>query len=450
VADEKQKRKMSRETGRLSARKVETLKKPGYHPDGGGLYLRITESGAKSYFYRYATGSSKRKDAPPDAKSSRRERWMALGPARDVGLAEARIAVAECRRLRWQGKDPLDERRAARQAAALEKARGVTFKAAAELYISAHEPGWRNAKHGAQWRSTLETYVYPVFGDSPVQDVDVTLVMRALEQKLPLAKGKPAGSLWTARPETAARVRGRIESVLDWATARGYRKGENPARWRGHLQNLLPARSKVQKVEHHPALPYVEIGAFIAALRQQEGTAAMALDFLILTAARTGEVIGATWSEIDMNAALWTIPADRIKAGKEHRVPLPAPCVAMLRKLAKTRDSEFVFQGGRRGKPLSNMAMLALLDRMNRSDLTTHGFRSTFRDWASEQTNFPREVAEMALAHAVSDKVEAAYRRGDLFQKRQQLMDAWAKYCGTPSKASGNVVQIGRTAGGAA
>jgi integrase len=307
----------------------------------------------------------------------------------------------------------------------------MTFRECAEAYIAAHKAGWRNPKHAAQWPSTLETYVHPVFGALPVQAVDVGLVMKALEP------------IWQTKPETASRVRGRIEAALDWATARGYRKGENPARWRGHLDKLLPARGKVRKVEHYPALCYVEMGDFIAGLREQGGVAPRALEFLILTATRTGEVIGARWEEFDLAEKLWTVPGARMKAGKEHRVPLSGRALAITDEMeaARINDHEFVFPGGKPRKPLSNMAMLKVLQRMGRGDLTAHGFRSSFRDWAAERTAFPHEVAEMALAHTVSDKVEAAYRRGDLFQKRRQLMEAWAKHCET-HKASGEVVNL--------
>jgi len=247
--------------------------------------------------------------------------------------------------------------------------------------------------------------------------------------------------IWTTKPETAGRVRGRIESVLDWATARGYRQGENPARWRGHLENLLPKKSKVRRVEHHAALPYAEIGTFIAELQQQEGVAARALEFAILTAARTGEVIGAKWDEIDFGERLWTVPTERMKAGKEHRVPLSDAALAVLEEMQKIRSADFVFPGGKSRRSISNMAMAMTLRRLSRGDLTVHGFRSSFRDWAAERTGFPAEVAEMALAHTVSDKVEAAYRRGDLFQKRRQLMEAWTRFCSAPL-ASATVVSI--------
>jgi integrase len=295
----------------------------------------------------------------------------------------------------------------------------MTFDACAAAYIDAHKSSWRNAKHRDQWPNTLNTYASPVFGSLPVQAVDVGLVMKALEP------------IWKIKSETASRLRGRIEAVLDWATVRGYRKGDNPARWRGHLDKLLPARSKVQKVEHHSALPYGGLADFVAVLRGQDGIAARALEFLILTATRTGEVIGARWDEVDLGEKIWVVPAARMKAGREHRVPLSAVAAAILEEMKKIREGEFVFPGGKKGRPLSNMAMLAVLKRIGRSDLTAHGFRSSFRDWAAERTNFPREVAEMALAHTVGDKVEAAYRRGDLFQKRRQMMDGWARFCET-------------------
>jgi integrase len=277
--------------------------------------------------------------------------------------------------------------------------------------------GWRNAKHAAQWKSTLVSYAYPVFGDLPVATIDTGLVLKAIEP------------IWTTKPETAGRVRGRIEAVLDWATARGYRQGDNPARWRGHVDKLLPARSKVARVEHHAALPYPEVPVFIRDLRGREGIAARALEFAILTAGRTGEVIGTTWAGLDLNAQLWTIPAERMKAGRAHRVPLSSRALAILADLPV--EGEFVFCGAKKGKSLSNTSLLATMRRMGRGDLTTHGFRSSFRDWAAETTAFPRDLCEMALAHTVGNRVETAYRRGDLFEKRRELAEAWTTYCGT-------------------
>jgi integrase len=327
------------------------------------------------------------------------------------------------------GSDPLQERARIAAERRGEAARAITFRQSAEQYIEAHRAGWKNAKHAAQWTATLATYAYPTFGSLPVADIDVALVHRVLEP------------IWTKKPETASRLRGRIESILDWATTRGYRTGENPARWRGHLENLFPAKSKVRQVEHHAALPYPELPAFMTQLEQQPGEGARALRFAIFTAARTSEVIGAKWPEIDFRAGVWTVPAERMKAKREHRVPLSAPAVALLEEISAGQG--FIFPGASKGKPLSNMAMLATLRRMGRDDLTTHGFRSSFRDWAAEQTSFPGEVAEAALAHVVGDKVEAAYRRGDLFEKRKAMMEAWARYC-TTQEQSADVVPLRR------
>ena len=406
---------MARVIGKLTALDVSRAKKRGYYGDGGGLYLLVGPSGAKSWVFRF--------------REAGRLREMGLGPLHTIGLAEARQKAQGCRKARLDGRDPIEMRRAERMGARLEAAKAVTFKDCADLYIASHKAGWRNPKHAAQWPSTLGTYVYPTLGGLPVQAVDVGLVMKALEP------------IWTVKPETAGRVRGRIESVLDWATARGYREGENPARWRGHLENLLPKKSKVRRVEHHAALPYADIARFIPELRRQEGVAACALEFAILTAARTGELIGARWDEINFVERLWVVPGERMKAGKEHRVPLSDTALSILAEMQKVRQSDFVFPGAKARRPLSNMAFLMLLRRMRRGDLTAHGFRSTFSDWCSERTNFPAEVREMALAHTVSDKVEAAYRRGDLFQKRRHLMEAWAKFCAT-AVASGEVTPI--------
>jgi integrase len=308
----------------------------------------------------------------------------------------------------------------------------MTFRQCAERMIASHEAAWKNPKHRAQWKATLATYAYPMFGDLSVAAVDNGLVLKVLEP------------LWTTKPETAGRVRGRIEAVLDWAKARGYREGENPARWRGHLDKLLPNRRKVRAVKNHAAMPYRDIPDFMAELRDHTGVSARALEFAILTAGRTSEVIGATWSEIDLKSGVWTIPASRMKAGKEHRVPLSAPALELLKALP--REGQHVFMGGRAGKPLSNMALLELMRGM-KPGFVPHGFRSTFRDWAAETTAFPSEVVEMALAHAISSKVEAAYRRGDLFEKRRALMTAWAHHC-MPHLREENVVDLHRAANG--
>jgi integrase len=337
-------------------------------------------------------------------------------------LAEARAKALTARALLNNNEDPLAKARANRMAKAAEAAFATTFKQAAIEFIEGHKSGWKNTKHAAQWTSTLETYVYPVFGNVSVADIDAPLVLKAL---------KP---IWSTKNETASRVRGRIENVLDWAKVHGMRSGENPARWRGGLQHALPSKPQSSVVKHHPALPYGEIAEFMAALRAEDGTAAHCLEFTILTAARTSEAIGARWSEIDLKTAIWTIPASRIKAAREHRVPLSPTALALLKAQAKIRQGDFVFAGGRPGRGLSNMAMAALLKRMKRDDITVHGFRSTFKNWCSEQTHYPNEVSEMSLAHAVGDKVEAAYRRGDLLAKRGDLMKDWASFVGRQAR----------------
>jgi integrase len=419
---------VARTVGKLTALAVTQAKRRGYYGDGGGLYLQVSANGAKSWVFRF--------------REAGRVREMGLGPTYTIGLAEAREKARDCRKQRLEAVDPIEARKATRMQAKFDAAKMLTFKACAEGYIASHKAAWRSAKHASQWPSTLASYVYPTFGEVPVQSVDVSLVMKVLEQEVRRGPDDERVALWTGKPETASRVRGRIETILDWATARGYRQGENPARWRGYLENLLPGKSKMRRVEHHAALPYGEIGAFMAVLRQQEGVAARALEFAILTAARTGEVIGARWDEIDFAERLWTVPAQRMmKAGKEHRVPLSDAVLAVLKEMQKVRSGNFVFPGAKVGRPISNMAMLMLLRRMGHLNLTTHGFRSSLRDWAAERTGFPAEVAEMALAHTVGDKVEAAYRRGDLFRKRRQLMDAWARHC-VSGKTGATVVSI--------
>jgi integrase len=357
---------------------------------------------------------------------------MGLGPAHTVSLADARERALTCRKQRLDGSNPIAARKAARMARRLADASAMTFQQCAEAYIATHRAGWRNPRHAEQWPATLGAYVYPVFGSLPVQAVDVGLVMKAIEP------------LWATKTETASRVRGRIESVLDWATARGYRQGENPARWRGHLENLLPRRSKVQRVRHHPAMPYSELAAFMAELRDQEGIAARALEFAILTAARTGEVSGATWSEIDLEGRLWTIPAERMKGGREHRVPLSEPALAILRAMAEVRTGDHIFPGVRGRRPMSSAALLTTLQRTGRGDLTVHGFRATFSTWAIEQTNFPTEAREMALGHTVGSAVERAYQRSDLFERRRQLAEAWSNFCTTQPADNDRVVAIDR------
>jgi integrase len=400
---------------RITALHVAKLTRAGRYAVGDGAYLQISQWGTKAWIFRYQRDG--------------RQRHMGLGPASLITLAEARERAREARRALLDGADPLTAKRERRAQARLQAAKGVTFKQAAERMMASHGAAWRNPKHRQQWKNTLSTYVYPHFGELSVAAVDTGLVLKVLEL------------IWTAKPETAGRVRGRIESVLDWAKARGYREGENPARWRGHLDKLLPNRRKVRRVRNDPAMPSAQLPAFMAELRGRSCVSARALEFAILTAARTGEVIGARWPEIDLQAGVWTVPATRMKAGKEHRVPLSARAVELLSALP--HEGEFVFMGGRAGKPLSNMAMLELMRGMKPGPgYVPHGFRSTFRDWAAECTSHPSEVVEMALAHAIESKVEAAYRRGDLFEKRRQLLDDWARYCGAVPRAGVDVSPV--------
>jgi len=389
---------MVRAWNRLTARMVKALDQPGAYADGGGLYLRVRTDGSKVWTFRYMRDG--------------RAREMSLGPVRVVSLKDAREKAGKQRSLLVDGIDPIAARRADRG----KRKQVPTFRQACVLYIGTHGQSWRNAKHRAQWESTLKIYTYSVIGDMPVSDVDTGAVMKVLEP------------IWHEKPETASRLRGRIERVLDWAAVRGDRWGDNPARWRGHLQALLPAKTKVRSVKHFRALPWQDMPAFMAALRERGGISPRALEYAILTAARSGEVRLATWDEIDLDARLWTIPAERMKARKEHRVPLCDRSVAILEGMKPYADGELIFPGQKRGRPMSDMSLAAVLKRMQ-IGATVHGFRSTFRDWAAETTNFPREVAEHALAHSLPDKVEAAYRRGDLFDKRRKMMDAWAAYC---------------------
>jgi integrase len=394
--------RIARELGPLA---VSRLTAPGLYFVGGvaGLALQISPSGARSWVLRVVV-AGKRRD-------------MGLGAASSAnGLAHARGKAQAARDKIRAGIDPIEEARSARSRLKAQRASALTFKQCAEKYIAAHQAGWKNDKHAAQWGATLQTYAYPVMGSLLVRDVDVAHVTRVLEP------------IWQEKTETASRVRGRIQAVLDWAAAHGYRpKGLNPAAWKGHLDKLLPRPSKVAKVEHHSALPIAEVGSFMAALAKQEGISARALEFAILTAARSGEVRVATWSEMDLQGKLWTIAAERMKAGREHRVPLSDAAVRLLKALPREEDSELVFAAPR-GGALSDMALTAVCRRM-KVQAVPHGFRSSFRDWASERTNVPRDVAEMALAHAIPSKVEAAYRRGDLFEKRRKLMQSWSEFC---------------------
>jgi integrase len=393
---------VARTLGKLNALQVGRLREKGMYGDGGGLYLQVGGTGTKSWIFRF--------------KINGRSREMGLGPLSTIGLAEARTKATDCRRLLLEGIDPIQARNATRAVRKFQAAKAMSFSECARSYIKAHTPGWRNERHVGQWTSTIDAFVNPVFGAVPVQDVDVRLVLKVLEP------------IWHIKTQTASRLRGRIEAILDWASARGFRRGDNPARWRGHLDKLLPAPSKIHSIKHHPALPYGELPIFLQQLRQQPGAAARALEFLILTAARTGEVIGATIDEININEKLWAIPGARMKNGKNHRVPLSAGALDLIRRI-REHGGNHLFCSGKRMKPLSQWAMPAVLKRMGRSDLTPHGFRSTFRDWAADCTDYPSHVVEMALAHTISSKVEAAYRRGDLIEKRRRLMDDWERFC---------------------
>ncbi len=394
---------------RLTAVTVSKLRQPGNYPDGGGLFLQVQtgKDGAprKSWLVRYTAPNGKRRE-------------MGLGSVDYFSLAEARRKSEEARRLAAHGQDPIDVRDEKKRDQAAKVARTLTFEQCAEAYVAAHRAGWKSEKHAAQWSSTLKTYAFPVFGDVPVGSVDVSMVMRVLDP------------IWQTKTETAARLRGRIESVLDWAAVRGHRSADNPARWRGHLEKALPARARTQKVKHFSALPINEAPAFVQEVLGVDSMGAKAFAFCILTATRTSETLKATWAEVDLDAAAWTIPGDRMKAGRPHRVPLSDQALKILSNVKPFRGrGDWLFPGRSKGLPLSNMAFLMILRRMGRSDLTGHGFRSTFRDWAAEFTATPREVVEAALAHTVQDKVEAAYLRSDLFEKRRRLMHTWAEFC---------------------
>lgn len=408
---------MPKKAKELSALEVGRLKATGLHAVGGvsGLHLQITVAGARSWILR-ATVGAKRRD-------------MGLGGFPDVTLSGARDKARAARQKIAEGVDPIEENRAARSAMIASQASAKTFRQCALAYIDAKESEWHNPKHRKQWLSTLEAYAFPILGELLVRDVALAHVLNVLEP------------IWSIKTETATRVRGRMESILDWATVRGYRKGGNPARWRGHLETLLPRPSKMAKVAHHPAVKVEDMPGFMLALRKINGVGAKALEFSILTAARSGEVRGATWHEIDLDAAIWTIPAERMKAAKEHRVPLSSSVVKLLKGLPRIEGVDRVFSA-LRGGMLSDMTLSAVMRRME-VKAVPHGFRSTFRDWAAERTAYPGEVVEMALAHTIDNKVEAAYRRGDLFEKRTRLMADWAKFCGA-SVTAGRAVALQR------
>lgn len=413
---------------KLSPVGVSKLKETGFHNDGGGLYLQVSPTLTKSWVFRY--------------KLHGKSKWMGLGSLNAVSLADARKKAEDCRRLLADGADPMEAKNSRKAQERLKAATSMTFAECAKAYIEAHSAGWKNAKHASQWTNTIEAYAAPVIGPLAIQDVDTGLVLRILEP------------MWKEKTETASRLRGRLENILDWATVRGLRRGDNPARWRGHLEALLPAREKVRAVRPMPALPFTQAGAFMAELRAREGLAALALEFQILTAARSGEVRGAAWDEFDLEAKVWTIPAARMKMKVEHSVPLSTRAAAIVERLSKAKTGPLVFSAGK--SPLSDMTLAAVIKRMNgdsepptwrdpkqqNAAVVPHGFRSMFRDWAAERTSYASEVVEMALAHAIGNKVEAAYRRGDLFEKRRRLMNEWAKFCATAATSS-SVASIG-------
>jgi integrase len=403
---------MARTLNRLSALKVEKAKHPGMYADGGSLYLRVAEGGSRQWIYRYVTNG--------------RPRDMGIGPVHVLTLAEAREKAREASRLRLEGVDPIAHKHAQRAAAAVAAASAMTFRQCAEGFIKDNEASWGNPKHRLEWQRSLAKYAFPVLGNLPVASVDTPLVLRII---------KP---LWQRVPETASRVRGRIENVLGWATVHHYRAGDNPARWQGLLEHALPA---VQKGEHHAAMPYAEVPAFVARLRQETSVPAKCLEFVILTAARLGEALGATWDEVDLDNRIWTVPASRMKAGKEHRVPLSAAAIALLQELHAIRCSDYVFPGAHPGKAIGKNMPLRLLNELTGNGATVHGFRSSFRDWCAERSSFPREVAEAALAHAVPSQVEAAYRRTDFFDRRRRLMDSWSDFCAAP-RATGMILPM--------
>lgn len=389
--------------GKLTVRKAEATKEPGLHGDGDGLYLQVTNAGAKTWIYRFTS---------PLKRGWRRD--MGLGSFTVVSLKEAREAAAAARRLVVAGMDPIAHRKAEEAARAAEAAKVMTFREAAEAYLESNRSAWRNAKHRQQWENTLKTYAYPIIGAASVGAVDTALVLKVIEP------------LWAGKTETASRLRGRIETILDFAKVRGARTGENPARWKGHLDHILPAKSTISKPEHHPAMDYQALPAFWPRLQVADGIGARALEFLILTAVRSGEVRNATWPEFNLEASLWTIPAARMKAGREHRVPLGADAIALLKKMEAIRQCEFVFTGMKKNTPLSDMSLTAVLRRMA-VDATPHGFRSSFRSWAAD-AGHPDGVAEAALAHVAGDRVVQAYQRSDLLEQRRKLMEAWAAF----------------------
>ncbi|MEL6574166.1 MAG: integrase arm-type DNA-binding domain-containing protein [Pseudomonadota bacterium] len=423
---------------KLTAKAVEGKLKPGFHSDGTvqGLGLTVGKSGSKSWVLRYVpppqAGTAKPRTQGATAGRNK-PRAMGLGPFPAISLSAARDRAREARTQIANGIDPLEERRSRQN----HIARTISFADAASAFLDAKENGFKNAKHKQQWRNTLEAYAYPIIGNVDVAHIDTDLVLQVLQQEV-TSKGQ-TGPLWNIITESGSRLRGRIENVLAWATVAKYRSGENPARWKGNLEMLLSAPAKLKKVKHHSALPYPEIGAFMAELKERDAPAARALEFGILTATRSQEIRGAKWSEIDFKSKLWTIPGDRMKKEKEHEIPLSDATIKLLESVVREDGNDLVFIGRSKGGGMSENALRNVMERMGKSGITQHGFRSSFREWAGETTSHPREVIEHALAHSLKDKAEAAYQRGTLLPKRRVLMDDWAEYCSTV-RSDDNVV----------
>jgi integrase len=383
--------------------------------DGGGLWLHAYNAGSKAWVFRFG----------PQGK-----RAHGLGSLNTVSLSAAREKARACREMLLAGIDPIAVRATRKSEARVATAKTLAFADCADQYHATHRAAWKSAKHAREWRASLAAYAGPVIGRLPVADIDTALVLKVLEP------------LWGVKLVTAKRIRQRIETVWDWAKVRGYCSGDNPARWSGHLDQLLAAPGKIRTVAHLAAMPYAGVPSFLVALRGREGVAPRALEFAVLTAARSSEVLRATWSEVDLAGKTWTVPAGRMKAGREHRVPLSPDAVALLRALPRVAGNEHVFPGARRSQGLGHVSLFDVLRTMGRGDVTVHGFRSSFRDWAAEQTGYPREICEAALAHVVGNQVEAAYRRSDLFEKRRHLMNDWARFCARPADKSGDVVPM--------
>ena len=407
---------MARQINKLTDRGVKAQKKRGRYADGNGLYLQVSKSGSKSWLFRYMM----------DGKA----REMGLGSTTTITLSEARDDALECRKLLKEGIDPIKDRNNRIAKTKSDNKDVLSFQKATEEYLKAHSASWKSVRHGDIWHSSVKRYAYPELGSMPVNIIERGHIMRVLEP------------IWIEKTETAKKLRGRLETILDWATVQDFRKGENPARWRGHLDKLLPKPSEIHSVKHFAALPYQEINDFVNKLKQREALSALALRLIILTAARSGEVRGAMWSEFDLANGTWTIPTERMKAKKEHIIPLCDEALSIVQSLPRIVGNEHLFTGSRSGKPISDVVFKKLMERMGVKGITTHGFRSTFRDWAAEHTSFPREVIEAALAHQLKDKAEAAYFRSNLLDKRRELMEKWSDYINLPIIECGKVINL--------